>query len=237
MFLPMTIFTTRAHALIRRNVPGIHLAPRHPEFASVRTKTLDIDNVVYRSPIFRKIHLETAVAGQNHIVHLVLHPHATEYPIPILSMDVVVLSGRPTMCIADPCPATPDLSLPSPAYEAAVRELQARHDVFSSGNTVREPPEWGREIFSKTCVLVRGNEKGAYDRFQAYALDLLDFHLRQYSAWPEDDPRAQSAATTLAAHDRYRRCQLRNDRTRKMLVGAFDGDAARADAYMRYVFD
>jgi hypothetical protein len=284
------MFAAALQKCVLENVRDIVALRPHPDFASVRTRTLDIDNVVYASPVFRKIHLETASSppaassssdkGGVSITHLVLHPRLSMRALPILSMDVVILSGRPTMCIADACPTTPSLST---KYRDAVLDLQRRHEIRST----RAVPEWGREIFSDTCIITNGEN---YEIFEAYALDLLEMHVREYESWPMSDAGAgeagdagaegeaagdagageagdagaegeaagdagageagdagageagdaegaAAASETKAAHDRYRRHQMMNDRTRRMLIGVFDGDAARAEAYMEYVFD
>jgi len=278
------MFAAALQKCVLENVRDIVALRPHPDFASVRTRTLDIDNVVYASPVFRKIHLETASSppaassssdkGGVSITHLVLHPRLSMRALPILSMDVVILSGRPTMCIADACPTT--TTMPLSSYRDAVLDLQRRHEIRST----RAVPEWGREIFSDTCIITNGEN---YEIFEAYALDLLEMHVRESESWPMSDAGAgeagdagageagdagaegeaegeagdagageagdagageagdaegaAAASETKAAHERYRRHQMMNDRTRRMLIGVFDGDAARAEAYMEYVFD
>ena len=48
-----------------------------------------------------------------------------EYDMPILSIDMVgnASTGRVTLAITDPCPASMDRRLP-PAYEQAIRRVQ-----------------------------------------------------------------------------------------------------------------
>ena len=46
------------------------------------------------------------------VLHCVMFPR-TQYDLPLLSFDVVAAGGRVTLAVADPCPVTPNLSLPA----------------------------------------------------------------------------------------------------------------------------
>ena len=201
--------------------------PPHPKFQHVRSEVLDIDNYVFESSVFRKLHLEigTSKSGTE-IIHAVMHPRPT-LDIPILSIDAIVLAGKPRMSIADPCPVTSDLTLPL-GYAANVKKLQQIHGIQSS----REPPAWGKAIFSDCLVLTNGENQEA---FWAYVDDLMVYHLQRAGRW--DSCGTCDGNEVVGAHSRYRVCQLQNARTRGMLVGILGGSHEEADAYMRYVFD
>ena len=57
-------------------------------------------------------------------------PHSYDYDLPILAMDIVIANGGVTLAVADACPLSPNLSLPS-HYLQTMHELQ-----------VRAPPSW-----------------------------------------------------------------------------------------------
>jgi hypothetical protein len=199
--------------------------PPHPRFQRVRSEVLDIDNHVFESSVFRKLHLEIGTsASGTEIVHAVMHPRSSR-AIPILSIDAIVLAGTPRMSIADPCPVTENLALP-PGYAAHVKKLQQTHGIRSS----RDPPAWGRAIFSECLVLTNGEDQGG---FWAYVDDLMAYHLRMAREWPECD----GGDEVVGAQSRYRTCQLQNARTRGMLVAILGGSREEADEYMRSVFD
>jgi len=212
----------------KTHVPGlVPREPPHPRFQHVRSNILDIDNHVFESPVFRKLHLEIGMSPSGtEIVHAVMHPRTT-LDLPVLSIDAIVLAGKPRMSIADPCPVTHDLSLPLD-YAANVKKLQHLHGVQSS----REPPAWGMAIFSECLVLTNGEHQ---DAFWAYVDDLMVYHLQRAERWPIGE--GFDGNEVVAAHSRYRVCQLQNERTRGMLTGILGGSPEVADEYMRYIFD
>lgn len=74
---------------------------------------LQIENRMYQSPAFRKLHLEVAVRQDGlQVFHCVMYPNV-EYDLPILSMDVVANADRISFAIIDPCPVAPDMSIPN----------------------------------------------------------------------------------------------------------------------------
>jgi len=216
----------------KTHVPG--LAPKdppHPRFQHVRSDILDIDNHVFESPVFRKLHMEIGRSKNGtEIVHAVMHPRVT-LDLPVLSIDAIVLAGKPRMSIADPCPVTADLSLPLD-YAAAVKDLQSRHGIWEGCCVTREPPAWGKAIFSECLVLTNGENQ---DAFWAYVDDVMVYHLQRASRWPVGE--GFDGNEVVAAHSRYRVCQLQNQRTRGMLTGILGGSSEVADEYMRYIFD
>ena len=70
------------------------------------------------------------------------------------------------------------------------------------------------------------------DAFCDYALALLALHLRAAAA-PAPPRSAADVAATAAAHARFCRCQLENDKTRRILAKALGPEFA--DAYMEGV--
>lgn len=79
-----------------------------------------VENRAYSSRVFRKLHLEVAVRQDGlEVLHCVWYPRP-QFDLPILSVDVVASAGRVSLALVDPCPVSPDLSLPPP-YAAPVR--------------------------------------------------------------------------------------------------------------------
>jgi len=224
--------------------------------SKLNRKRLVVENRVYSSKAFRKIHLELAARGDGlQVLHCVLFPRLSlPGGLPILSMDIVAapapssgsnkgdngheIGSNISLAIVDPCPAKLDLSLPQP-YRDAVLSLQRECGVSSTPRSTA--PEWGREIFSDACVLERpGTDEEALKRFLRYALSLHRAHLKfsealllssHSSSTPSPDP--SSRAETAAAHARYRQKQLENGATRGVLAAAFGKEWA--DRYMEEV--
>jgi hypothetical protein len=217
----------RTHSLLHSGKDVRPLAP-HPQFAHVQGNTMTIENHVYKSSAFRKLHVEYASSNIIQIAHVVLHPRAT-MDIPIFSLDVVAVHGNPTMCIVDPC--TSSYKLPQTLqYDNTMRGLRQTYGLES---LTRDIPIWGRPIFSECLVLTRGEHFGA---FEAYALDALQYHLDIADRWPRV-LLPGSVATIAKQHDMYKRCQRINPKTRAVLLKEFNGDRRMVEGYMRYIFD
>lgn len=217
----------RAQSLLHFGEDVRPMAP-HPHFAFIQGNTMTIENHVYKSSAFRKIHVEHASSDNLQIVHVVLHPRAT-LDIPIFSVDVVAVHGNPIMCIADPC--TSAYRLPQTLqYDSTMFGL--RHS-YALETPTRDVPVWGRPIFSEGLVLTRGEHFGS---FEAYALDALQYHLDIASRWPRM-LLPESVASVAKQHEMYKRCQRINPKTRAVLLKEFYGDRRMVEAYMRYVFD
>lgn len=73
-----------------------------------------VENRVYSSRVFRKLHLELATRQDGlEVFHCVMYPRL-EFDLPILSMDMVAgEGGRVSLAIIDPCPVSWDRSIPS----------------------------------------------------------------------------------------------------------------------------
>lgn len=193
---------------------------------------MQIENRVYQSYCFRKLHMEVVVKQDGmQVLHCVMYPRNT-FDLPILSMDVVAYKGRPSFLIIDPCPVTTNLSLP-PLYAQSVQAIQKKYDVATN----RSIPDWGKEIFSEYCILMRPETPADVGKFIKYALALTHFHV-QFArlANPVDPGKIQKRKEIYEAHARYSRKQLENDKTRRVLAQCFGNQLA--DDYMStYMFD
>eukprot|EP00955_Chlamydomonas_euryale_P061936 358234-Chlamydomonas_euryale.AAC.9 len=205
---------------------------------------LYLENRVYCSRVFRKLHLEVGVRQDGlQVLHAVLYPRYA-YDLPILAMDLVVTpAGRVSLAIVDACPVSPDLSLP-PHYAATMAELQALF-LTDPGNQ-RRIPEWGAAIFSPLCVCMTPGDGQELAGFIKYAVALHRAHLMlSHLLTPVDGdggkgvPAAAAAASSakaeqlLAGHRRFVEKQLENDKTARVLAAAFGAEWAHA--YMREV--
>ena len=161
------------------------------------------------------------------------------FDLPILSLDLVAYKGRPSLAVIDPCPVNTNLTLPS-LYANSVNSLQEKYNV----KTNRSIPEWGKEIFSPLCVLMRPSDPEDVRKFMKYGLALADFHVQfaKLSTPVEKNSRLtgdqikRKLREIQNAHYKFSAKQLENDRTRNVLEKAFGKDMS--DDYMKnFMFD
>ena len=167
---------------------------------------LVVENRVYSSRAFRKIHLELALRGDGlQVLHCVLFPRL-DFDLPILSMDLVAAPRKETAAAAagpeeeeedgtssssysssDPTPPTSAISLaiidPCPArldgsLPDPYRDVVSALQKECGVASNRAQPEWGKEIFSEACILTRpAGDEELLKRFLRYALSLHAAHL------------------------------------------------------------
>ena len=193
---------------------------------------LSVENAVYESDVFRKMHCELAWGdGGFEVLHVVMYPWA-ERAAPVFAADVVGFGGRVSLCIADVAPVTKDLSLPRSYVDALAPELER---ALGDGLTRRELPDWGRAILGPLCLCVGpkvGDDARAdVDAFFRYAFKLHDANCALASAPELILPSDSSVA--LDAQVRFCERQLENVKTRRALERAFGVDLT--DRYMRQV--
>lgn len=191
---------------------------------------LQIENRVYQSYCFRKLHLEVAVRQDGlQVLHCVMFPRI-KFDLPILSLDLVGFKGRPSLAIIDPCPVHLDQSLPQ-LYSNSVQSLQKKYNV----ETNRSIPDWGKDIFSPLCVCIRPSGSEDVGRFMKYALALCDFHIQfarlcspvQQGSRMSVSQIEQRSREIYECHYRFNQRQMENDKTRRVLEAAFGSEAAR----------
>jgi len=210
-----------------------------PPVGSNAYPRMQIENRVYESFCFRKLHLEVAVKQDGlQVLHCVMYPRVS-FDLPILSLDLVAYKGRPSLAVIDPCPVNTNLTLPS-LYANSVNSLQEKYNV----KTNRSIPEWGKEIFSPLCVLMRPSDPEDVRKFMKYGLALADFHVQfaKLSTPVEKNSRLtgdqikRKLREIQNAHYKFSAKQLENDRTRNVLEKAFGKDMS--DDYMKnFMFD
>lgn len=195
-----------------------------PEKGDPLWPRMQIENRVYESYCFRKLHIEVAVQQDGlQVLHCVMYPRNT-FDLPILSIDFVAYNGRPTFAIADPCPVTRSLQLP-PLYVNSVRSLQQKYNI-SSNSAV---PEWGKNIFSECCVQVRPDSTEDVGRFIKYVLALSHFHI-QYARLATPVTTIEQRKEIYESHVRYSTMQRSNQKTFGILEKRFGSE--RAQDYM-----
>ena len=138
------------------------------------------------------------------VLHCVMYPRAA-LSLPILAFDMVGAANKPpSLCIADLCPVTEDMSLPAelqsearcglpasqlPSLEACSlirlaarthrsRRLQEQQGLASN----RMRPPWGQELFSDSCLLMRPDSDQDTVAFTQYVCGLLALVLEHADA-------------------------------------------------------
>lgn len=201
-----------------------------PEREDPAWPRMQIENRVYESYCFRKLHIEVAIQQDGlQVLHCVMYPRNT-FDLPILSLDFVAYKGRPTFAIADPCPVTKNLQLP-PQYANSVRALQKKYNVVTNSKV----PEWGKSIFSECCVQVRPESSEDVGNFIKYLLALSHFHV-QFARLATPVKTIEQKKEIYEAHARYSTMQRANDKTLSILQKRFG--VQRAQDYMsKMMFD
>lgn len=200
-----------------------------PERGDSRWPRMQIENRCYQSDVFRKLHIELAHRQDGlQVVHCVMYPRL-EYDLPILSFDMVGKDERVSLVCIDPCPVAMDRSLP-PVYVSVVRELQRQYNLENN----RAVPQWGKEIFSDLCIIMRPSKPAEVANFIKYAIALTQAHLqvsKQTSTVQSN--RENRLAEIKSANKRYAEQHLKNSSTRGVLAAAFSAEVA--DDYMTSV--
>ncbi|MEW5300657.1 MAG: hypothetical protein WDW36_003571 [Sanguina aurantia] len=196
---------------------------------------LQLENRIYCSRVFRKLHVEVGARQDGlHVMHIILYPRY-EFDLPILAFDLVLVNGVVTLAIIDAVPVRADLALPG-HYSAAMQMLQATFldPPDSPGRTI---PQWGANIFSEHCVCLRPSGPAELTGFVKYALALHKAHMlladRLQPIRVTDAQGQARAAEVLDCHKRFTENNLSNLKTRRVLDVAFG--TAWSDAYMRSV--
>jgi len=191
---------------------------------------LSLYNLAYQSKAFRKLHLETAIGGNGlQVVHCVMYPRA-ETSLPICAMDAVGWGDNVTLCIADVCPSTEDLTVPA-IFNQRIPKMQS--DMQLEGH--RAIPEWGQQIFSKHCLCMRPSSPEEVAIFVEYALGIaqltVDFGEQQIEAGVGSE--STLVAERLRCYRRFCDQQCKNDKTTRILQATFGPDFAQQ--YLEHV--
>lgn len=181
------------------------------EFSSDDEK-VEIENYLWETEKFRKIHLEVAKmkSGLN-ILHTNMYPRY-EYDIPIFGADIVASPKSVGAAIVDISSIREDRSLPD-SYEI----LNIINEEFEEE---KKMPEWG-DVFSKYCVFVKPRE----DEYQKF-IDLTFTYLNYHCVISNITKKSNNIESNYKGHKYYCEKQRKNDKTRRVLKSIFGEEYA-----------
>lgn len=187
------------------------------EFREIEHSTddekVEIENYLWETEKFRKIHLEVAKmkSGLN-ILHTNMYPRY-EYDIPIFGADIVASPKAVGAAIVDISSIREDRSLPE-TYQI----LDIVNEEFKED---KKMPEWG-DVFSKYCVFVRPTED-EYQKFVNVAFTYLNYHCAISNITPANFDNVQK---NYEGHKYYCEKQRKNDKTFRVLKSIFGDEFA-----------
>lgn len=172
-----------------------------------------IENYVWESEKFRKVHLEIAQMKSGlDILHTNMYPRY-EYDIPIFGADIVASSKSVGAAIVDISSIREDRSLPEQYEILNILDTEFEED--------KKMPDWG-DVFSEYCVFVRPTED-EYDKFVNTAFTYLNYHcVISYNTkenW-------EKVSDNYTGHKYYCEKQRKNNKTRRVLESIFGVDYA-----------
>lgn len=181
---------------------------------SLEGERLTIENLCYRTPQFRKLHLELAQVGNGlDVLHCVMFPNPN-YALPIFGTDLVGgRGGKISAAIADLSPISTDRSLPL-TYQTQLSCLTAFD--FSQKRAL---PEWG-DIFSDYCLFIRPADPHEEDQFLQHVQNFLTLHCQIASQTHPLTSYSEISQVQLG-QDKYCIKQQQNDKTRRVLEKSF----------------
>lgn len=187
------------------------------DFRKIEFKTddenVEIENYMWESEKFRKIHLEVAKmkSGLN-ILHTNMYPRY-EYNIPIFGADIVASSKSVGASIVDISSIEKDKSLP--------KEYEILDIIDTNFEEDKKMPEWG-DVFSKYCVFVKPKEY-EYQKFVNIAFTYLNYHCAISNL---TKPNFDYIQKNYEGHLHYCEKQRKNDKTRRVLKSIFGEEFA-----------
>jgi len=205
----------------------------YPSKGEIGYPRFQLENRLYTSRVFRKIHIELAVRQDGlQVLHVVFFP-SLNFDLPILCMDVVAKDEDISLAIVDTSPVRWDNSLPD-FYSDSVDLLKNQAKLNDSN---RNLPDWFRMISSRLCIGIKPSSELEFNQFINYTCSLTRFHLevaRSIAPIKQDD--INQVNEIYACQRRFCDSQIKNEKTCKILLAAFGRD--KADKYMRgFMFD
>jgi len=187
------------------------------EFRDIEHSTddekVEIENYMWETEKFRKIHLEVAKmkSGLN-ILHTNMYPRY-EYDIPIFGADIVASPKAVGAAIVDISSIREDRTLPD-MYQI----LDIVNEEFKED---KKMPEWG-DVFSKYCVFVRPTED-EYQKFVNVTFTYLNYHCAISNI---TRPNWDNYSNVYQGHKYYCEKQRKNDKTFRVLKSIFGDEFA-----------
>lgn len=171
-----------------------------------------IENYVWETEVFRKIHLEVAQMKSGlDILHTNMYPRY-EYDLPIFGADIVASAKSVGAAIVDITSVKKDKTL-----SESFKILNIVDTEFEQN---KKMPEWG-DVFSEYCVFVKPTED-EYDKFVDVAFTYLNF----YSAIANQAKPDNNILENYEGHKFYCEKQRQNNKTRRVLESIFGQDFA-----------
>jgi len=177
-----------------------------------------VENYVWETEKFRKIHLEVAQMKSGlDILHTNMYPRY-EYDIPIYGADIVASSKSVGAAIVDISSVREDRTLPDQYEILNIIDTDFEED--------KKMPDWG-DVFSQYCVFVRPTEE-EYEKFVNTAFTYLNYHCAiSYNTKPNWD----NYPNVYQGHKYYCEKQRQNNKTRRVLESIFGDEFA--DRYIK----
>lgn len=172
-----------------------------------------IENYVWETEKFRKIHLEVAQMKSGlDILHTNMYPRY-EYDLPIFGADIVASSKSVGAAIVDISSIKEDRSLPE-SYKIL--------DIVSDREFEKDKkmPEWG-DVFSEYCVFVSPTEE-EYNKFVNIAFTYLNYHC----AISNITKPVGNVQENYEGHKHYCEKQRKNNKTKGVLKSIFGDEFA-----------
>jgi phycocyanobilin:ferredoxin oxidoreductase len=176
-----------------------------------------IENHVWETKKFRKIHLEIAQMKSGlDILHINMYPRY-EYDIPIFGADVVASSKSVGAAIVDITSIREDRSLPQNYSILNIVDKQFEKN--------KKMPEWG-DVFSEYCVFVSPSEE-EYEKFSNLSFTYLNFHCAISNLISENGENEKN----YNGQKYYCEKQRQNNKTKNVLKNIFGEEYA--DKYIK----
>jgi phycocyanobilin:ferredoxin oxidoreductase len=213
------LITNLSESILKSWSEHLNLVPLEvpDEFKEIDHSTddekVEIENYMWETEKFRKIHLEVAKmkSGLN-ILHTNMYPRY-EYDIPIFGADIVASPKSVGAAIVDISSIREDRSLPEMYQILDIINEQFEED--------KKMPEWG-DVFSKYCVFVRPTED-EYQKFVNIAFTYLNYHCAISNI---TRPNLDNVQKNYEGHKYYCEKQRKNDKTFRVLKSIFGDEFA-----------
>jgi len=197
-----------------------------------------IQNSVWRTKSFRKIHIELATffnkKGEGtglDVLHCVVFPdpEAVGHTVPMFGCDLVCVKSKITAAIVDLSPVSSDKKLPADYLEA----FERRAGKFTKFTSPRDLPEFGKLIFSDQCQFVRPVDDAEEAMFVDLCREVLSLHCELADTRLGIKHEKRSVQEAVDGQTYYCEQQSKNDKTRRILNQSFGVEWT--DMYMAQV--
>jgi len=197
-----------------------------------------IQNSMWQSPEFRKIHIECAIflnsKGERSgldILHAVLFPRygSVGPEVPMFGCDLVAMKGSISAAICDLSPMTKEKKVPADYREA----FEKRVGDLAKYATPRDVPEFGQSIFGDKCVFVRPADAAENEQFLKMCKEIMSLHCDLASTRVGVPLSEEQKEEAFEAQTYYCSQQSKNDKTTRILQQAFGNEWT--DRYMKNI--